>query len=112
MGNKARSAPYATTDYLDTPDAIQDYLNAALEDGDERLLLLALHNVATVQGGIAQLAQKTGLARETLYRALSADGNPRYSSLVAILDAMGLELSVRPRRNAAEPVVDSAAPCG
>jgi len=99
--NETRSAPYRTSDYLDTQEAVLAYLNAALEDGDERVLLKALHNIATQRGGISQLARDTGLARETLYRALSEEGNPRYSSLIAILGAMGLELSVRPRRNAA-----------
>jgi probable addiction module antidote protein len=50
-------------------------------------------------GGISSLARETGMAREGLYRALSDDGNPRFSSLVAILKALGLELAVRSRRD-------------
>jgi len=98
--NEARSAPYNVTDYLQSADDIQEYLNAALEDGDERVLLRALRTVAEKMGGISRLARETGMARESLYRALSEDGNPRFSSLVAILKAMGLELVVRSRRDA------------
>lgn len=100
MVNEARSAPYNVTDYLQSADDIQEYLNAALEDGDERVLLRALRTVAEKMGGISRLARETGMARESLYRALSEDGNPRFSSLVAILKAMGLELVVRSRRDA------------
>lgn len=97
MANETRSAPYRTADYLDTPEAITEYLNAAMEDGDERLLLLALRNVADALGGMSALARKSGLSREALYRTLSEEGNPRLSSLLALLHALGLELSVRPR---------------
>lgn len=100
MVNEARSAPYNVTDYLQSADDIQEYLNAALEDGDERVLLRALRTVAEKMGGISRLARETGMARESLYRALSEDGNPRFSSLVAILKAMGRELVVRSRRDA------------
>jgi len=71
---------------------------AAMEDGDERVLLMALRNVADAIGGMTQLANDTGLSRENLYRTLSEKGNPRLSSLVAVLHSMGLELAVKPRR--------------
>jgi probable addiction module antidote protein len=99
--NEARSAPYVGADYLQSTEDIEAYLNAALEDGDERVLLRALRTAAEKTGGISRLAGETGLPRESLYRALSEDGNPRFSSLVAILKAMGLELAVRSRRDAA-----------
>ncbi len=105
MANEARSAPYKVTDYLETPDAIQEYLNAALEDGDERVLLRALRNVVDKMGGISHLASRTGLARESLYRTLSEESNPRFSSLIAILKAMGLKLAVRPRWDAARLIL-------
>lgn len=101
MVNEARSAPYVGADYLRSTGDIEAYLNAALEDGDERVLLRALRTIAEKMGGISRLARETGMARESLYRALSEDGNPRFTSLVAILKAMGLELAVRSRRDAA-----------
>ena len=73
-----------------------DYLQAAIEDGDQGVLLLALRRVAEARGGMAKLAQATGLTREALYRTLSAAGNPRLTSLAAILDATGLRLTIVP----------------
>jgi probable addiction module antidote protein len=72
------------------------YLQSALEDGDLRVLLLALRRIAEARGGMAQLAQATGLTREALYRTLSAAGNPRLTSLAAILSATGLRLAIVP----------------
>jgi probable addiction module antidote protein len=72
------------------------YLQAALEDGDPGVLLLALRRIAEARGGMAKLAQATGLSREALYRTLSASGNPRLTSLAAILGATGLRLTIVP----------------
>lgn len=101
MVNEARSAPYRGSDYLGTPEDVQDYLNAALEDGDERVLLQALRNVADGLGGGTRLSEQTGLEREVLDSALSEPGNQGLASLLAVLKAFGLELSVRVRRDAA-----------
>ena len=70
------------------------YLQSALEDGDSSVLLLALRRIAEARGGMAKLAQATGLSREALYRTLSASGNPRLTSLAAILGATGLRLTI------------------
>ena len=72
------------------------YVQAAIEEGDPAGLLPALRNVAEARGGIARIAEKTGLNREALYRTLSRRGNPQLKSLAAILDATGLRLSVTP----------------
>jgi probable addiction module antidote protein len=72
------------------------YLQSALEEGDPAVLLLALRRIAEARGGMAKLAQATGLAREALYRTLSATGNPRLSSLTAILGATGLRMTIVP----------------
>jgi len=97
MVSEARSVPYRSADYLKSAEDIADYLNAALEDGDERVLLLALRNATDAIGGMTELARRSGLTRESLYRTLSEEGNPRLSSLRAILGAFGVELAVRPR---------------
>ena len=97
MVNEARSVSYRSSDYLKSAQDIADYLNAALEDGDERVLLLALRNATDAIGGMTELARRSGLTRESLYRTLSEEGNPRLSSLRAILGAFGVELAVRPR---------------
>jgi len=77
------------------PEFAAEYLRAALEDEDEPgVLLVALRRIAEARGGIAKVAKAAGIERESLYRALSARGNPRLSTLVAITKAMGLKLTV------------------
>lgn len=81
------------------PGFAAEYLKAALEDENEPgVLLLALRRVAEARGGIARVAKTAGVQRESLYRALSARGNPRLSTLVAVTKAMGLKLTVEAGR--------------
>lgn len=75
-----------------------EYLQAAIEDGETAVLLLALRRITEARGGMSKLARETGLSRETLYRMLSVSGNPRLSSLRAIVAASGLRLSVAPSK--------------
>ncbi len=76
----------------------EEYLNAALEENDPELFLRALRNVAEAQGGVASLAEKTKLNRESLYRMLSERGNPEFRSLEALLHALGFRLAVAVNR--------------
>jgi probable addiction module antidote protein len=79
----------------DNPVFAVEYLKAALEDADEpHVLLIALRRIAEAHGGVAKVAKAAGLERESLYRALSARGNPRLSTLVAVTRAVGLRLTV------------------
>ena len=72
-----------------------EYLKAAMEDTEEpRALLVALRHVAEARGGIAKIAKAAGIERESLYRALSPRGNPRFATLLAVTKAMGLALTV------------------
>lgn len=76
------------------PELAAEYLKAALEDTDEpRVLLIALRHVAQARG-VAKVAKAAGIERESLYRALSARGNPRLSTLYAVAKAVGLKLTV------------------
>jgi probable addiction module antidote protein len=79
---------------LRDPREAAEYLNAALEDGDPEAFLLAVRNVAEARGGIAQLAEKAELNRESLYRMLSERGNPELRSLDALLHALGFRLAI------------------
>jgi len=76
------------------PELAAEYLNAAAEDGDPRVYLTALRTVAEAQG-MAKVAKAAGVPRESLYRALSSGGNPRFSTLHAILKAAGLRMAVQ-----------------
>jgi probable addiction module antidote protein len=72
-----------------------EYLKAAIEDTEEpQALLVALRHVAEARGGVAKIAKAAGMERESVYRALSPRGNPRFSTLVAVTKAMGLTLTV------------------
>ena len=82
--------------WLKDPANAAAYIEAALQEGDAAGLLQALRNVAEARGGIARIAERTGLTRESLYRTLSRRGNPQLSSLTAIHNASGLRLSVTP----------------
>jgi probable addiction module antidote protein len=73
-----------------------EYLREVLERSETaEELLLGLRRIAEVQG-MSRVAEAAGLSRESLYRSLSAAGNPRLSTLVAVLRVAGLKLSVRP----------------
>jgi probable addiction module antidote protein len=91
--SRVLTRPYDSADYIDTPEAAAAYLEAALEDGDPRLIAATLGDIARSKG-MATIAERTGLAREALYKSLGADGNPRLSTLVSVLKAMGLRLSI------------------
>ncbi len=98
MEIKTHSALFDPVDYLDTTEKIIDYLNAAIEDGDGRLMLAAIKDVVRAKEGMSYLSRETGLSRESLYRALSDDGNPKLSNFIAVLRALDLELAIRPRK--------------
>jgi probable addiction module antidote protein len=91
-----KSIPYQ--DYLieslQDPKEAAGYLSAALEGGDIQVFLLALHNVAQAQGGIAKLAVKTHKSRTSLYKVFSEKGNPYLKNTNEILSAMGMHLAV------------------
>lgn len=72
-----------------------EYLKAPLEDTDDpKVLLIALRRLTEARGGFAKIARAAGIERESLHRALSARGNPRLSTLVAVTRAIGLKLTV------------------
>lgn len=93
--------PWESHRYLETAADIAGYLDAVLEEGDPALLSHALGVVAKSEG-MTEIARTTGLSREALYRSLSAQGNPELATVVKVLHALGLRLSVKPiGRNAA-----------
>jgi probable addiction module antidote protein len=71
-----------------------EFLNAASEDDDPKTYLTALRKVVEARGGVASIAERTQLSRETLYRTLSSKGNPTIKTLLAILKATGLRFAV------------------
>jgi probable addiction module antidote protein len=73
-------------------------LNSVLEDGDQEELMLALRRMSKAFGGVSKVAERAKLNVNTLYRTLSAKGNPELKSLRALLRAMGMQLTIRPLR--------------
>lgn len=92
----ATSADYQVSliEGLQDPREAAAYLDAALEDGDRAVFLLAIRNVIEALGGMTKIANRTGLNRENLYRVLSEQGNPELKSLEKLLKALGLRLAV------------------
>lgn len=90
------SRPFRAADTLRSEAEVAAYIEAMLEDGDARAVPIALRTTVDAVGGMAALADKTGLSRETLYRTLSERGNPRLDTLSVILAAFGLRLTVQP----------------
>jgi probable addiction module antidote protein len=103
MMAKSRSYQEDLLTSLQDPDEAVEYLNAALEDGEPKVFLLALKDVVESHGGMSKLATSTSLNRENLYRMLSTKGNPELKSLRTLLRAMGMQLTVRqlPRKRVA-----------
>lgn len=85
--------------YLTTEEHILYYLEASMEGNDPKHIASALGDVARSKG-MTEIARKTGLGRQALYNALSENGNPTLETLIAVLDALGLELSVQPKKAA------------
>jgi len=79
---------------LQNAEFAAEFLNAASEDDDPKTYLTALRKVVEARGGMASVAERTQLLRETLYRTLSSRGNPTIKTLHAILKATGLRFVV------------------
>jgi probable addiction module antidote protein len=79
--------------YLDSEETIAEYLTAILEENDPDLLLSALSDVARARG-VAQIAKNSGLGRESLYKALAPGAKPRFETIMKVMHALGVKLTV------------------
>ena len=95
-----KTTRFDSADYLDSPEAIGAYMEDALESNDPAVVAHALGVIARARG-MAQVARAAGLSRESLYKALSAEGNPELSTLLRVIAALGLKLTVAPTGEAA-----------
>ena len=96
MNAVVETRPFDAASYLETEEDILYYLEAAMEGNDPRHIASALGDVARSKG-MTEIAKKAGLGRQALYKALSEDGNPTLETLLAVLNALGLELTVHKR---------------
>ncbi len=92
---KKKLAQFDSAEYLDNEEVIAEYLNAALEDKNPDMFLVAISDVAKARG-MAQLAKDTGLGRESLYKALAPGAKPRYDTVLKLIRALGVELHAAP----------------
>lgn len=92
---KVEWAEWDSAEELNTPEDISAFLNAVLELDDPALLPDALGAIARSRG-MSSVAEETGLGRESLYKSLSGNGNPRLSTLIKVLEVFGLRLQVAP----------------
>ncbi len=86
-------APFDASDYLDNEETIAEYLAAALENPDQDAFLIAVRDVAKARG-IANVAARAGLGRESLYKTLKPGAKPRFDTVRRLLAALGVKLDV------------------
>ena len=91
---KVKTTLFDAAKYLNTPEAISVYLEDIFETEDPLLIAHALGTVARAKG-MTEVARKTGLSRESLYKALSADGNPECATILKVMSALDLKISAR-----------------
>jgi probable addiction module antidote protein len=99
MKAKTKTRSYDSAEYLETSEDMAAYLAAALEDGDARVIMHALGTIARARG-MSQIARDAGVGRESLYKALSPDGAPLFTTVLKVVQALGIKLH-------AEPIADS-----
>ena len=88
---RTKTRSWDPADHLETEDDMAAYLNVALEEGDLSLIMATLGDIARARR-MAMVAQETSLGRESLYKSLSADGNPEFGTVLKVLHALGLQL--------------------
>lgn len=93
MATKQKTKPYDAAEYLDTPEAIAEYLTAAFETADASFIAKAVGTAARAKG-MSDVARNAGLSRENLYRSLNGETKTELETIVRVLDAMGVQLTV------------------
>ena len=86
-----KTTRWDSAEYLQTEEDIAAYLDAVLGEDDPALVAHALGVIARAKG-MSQIARETGLGRESLYKALSAEGNPEFSTVFKVIKALGLRM--------------------
>jgi probable addiction module antidote protein len=90
---KITTRTWDTSEYLDSPEMIREYLNAAFEEGDSDLIIAAIGNVAKARG-MSDVALKSGLSRQNLYKALTSGASPKFDTIQKVVSALGCKLGV------------------
>jgi probable addiction module antidote protein len=88
---KTKTRPWDAAEHLKTKKDMAAYLEAALAERDAALVAAALGDIARAKG-MTKIARASGLGRESLYKALSPDGNPEFSTVLKVVESLGLRL--------------------
>lgn len=94
MANKTKTRPWDAAEHLETEEDMAAYLEAALEEGNAALVVAALGDIARAKG-MTEIAREAGLGRESLYKALSPEGNPEFATVLKVVRALGLKLHAK-----------------
>jgi len=92
---KKKSAPFDAAKYLDSDEAVAEYISEELLTGDIDTITHAI-GVAARARGMSEIARQTGLSRESLYKALSGEGHPQFETIAHLLQPLGLRLRAEP----------------
>lgn len=95
MTKTVKTRPWDAAEHLVTEEDMALYLEVALEEGDPALITAALGDIARAKG-MTQIARDTGLGRESLYKALSPEGNPEFATILKVVSALGIKLHAVP----------------
>jgi len=91
---RTKTLPWDAAEHLETEEDMAAYLEAALEEGDASLVAAALGDIARAKG-MTEIARQTGLGRESLYKALSPEGNPELATILKVVRSLGLSLHAK-----------------
>ncbi len=89
--NKITTTLWDASEHLETTEDMASYLETALEDGDPALISAVLGDIARAKG-MSEIAEKTGLSRNSLYKSLSPEGHPEFATVLKVINALGLQL--------------------
>ena len=91
---RTKTRPWDAAEHLENEEGMAAYLEAALEVGDAALVAAALGDIARAKG-MTEIAREAGLGRESLYKALSPEGNPEFATVLKVVRALGLKLHAK-----------------
>ena len=92
---KMETSKFDIADYLDSNEMIAEYLNSVLEEGNDSEIIVAIGNIAKAIG-MTKIAEKTGLSRPSLYKALSEGAKPQFATIMKVLKALGGQIQINP----------------
>jgi probable addiction module antidote protein len=90
---KITTKKWDASEHLDSPEVIHEYLKAAFAENNSELLMVAIGNVAKAQG-MSEIARKTNLSRQNLYKALAPNSSPKFDTVKKVIEALGCKLAI------------------